>query len=358
MIAMLLAAGRGERMQPLTRSLAKPAIPLLGTSMVAHGLHALAVGGAREAVVNLHHRPEDVVRAIGDGSACGLDRVHFSRETGALMGTGGGLLHAAAWLRGAGTIVIRNGDFLADIDAASALAAHRASGLDATMVLTASVPGYTAVPVSEDGRVIGFGPLRDVRDTEVAGRYTFTGLHFFEDRLLDELPDGPSNLVPALYARLASERRIGVFVHHGFWWEFGTPEHYREGVLRLLSLPDGERAAVLRHDEVRTVASVPIAVGRGARWRDGVVWSEGAAIGARCELGRDARVLASVLLDDVVVGDRAVLDRCVVGPGVHIPRSARFTDALVCTDDRGVEPLAPGVARVDGLLVRPIGADR
>ena len=67
---------------------------------------------------------------------------------------------------------------------------------------------------------------------------------------------------------------------------------------------------------------------------------------------------ASVLLEDVVIGDRAVLDRCVVGPGAHIPRSARFTDALVCADDGGDAPLPPGTARVDGLLVRPIEVDR
>ena len=358
MIAMLLAAGRGERMQPLTRSLAKPAIPLLGSPMVVHGLHALAVGGAREAVVNLYHRPQDVVRAVGDGTRCGLDRVHFSRETTVLMGTAGGIAHAAPWLRGSGTIIVRNGDFLADIDAASALAAHQASRLDATMVMTAATPGYTSVPVSEDGRVLGFGDVPDVPAASIAGRYTFTGLHFLEDHLLDDLPDGPSNLIPALYARLASEGRLGVFVHHGFWWEFGTPEHYREGVMRLLSLPDGERAAILKHDEVRTSSGVPVAAGQGARWRDGVVWGRGAAIGARCDVGRDARVRESVLLDDVVVGDRAVLDRCVVGPGARIPRSARFTDALVCADDGGDAPLPSGIARVDGLLVRPIGVDR
>ena len=64
MIAMLLAAGRGVRMQPLTRTLAKPAIPVLGDPMIVHGLRAIAGGAVHTVVVNLHHRSEDVVRAV------------------------------------------------------------------------------------------------------------------------------------------------------------------------------------------------------------------------------------------------------------------------------------------------------
>jgi len=352
MIAMLLAAGRGERMQPLTRSLAKPAIPLLGEAMVVHGLRALAATGAEEAVVNLHHRPDDVVAALAGASGAGLRRVHYSREIEALLGTGGGLRHAAGLLRGSGTVAVRNGDFLADVDAPSALAAHRASKLPATLVLTAPRPGFTSVPVSADGKVLGFGDGPDVPAERVAARYTFTGLHFLEESLLDRLPEGRSDLVPALYGPLAAEGRLGAFVHHGFWWEFGTPAAFLDGALRLLDLRDDERRAVLRHDPVLRPGGVPVAAGRGARWDDGVRWVGAAAVGAGCRIDRAARIERTVLLPGVQVGSRAVLRDCLVGPGVSIAPGSRFDSAMICRADDG--PAPPGTTRAQDLWIRSI----
>lgn len=350
MIGMLLAAGLGTRMRPLTRSLSKPAMPLLGDPMVVHGLRALATTGVTRAVVNLHHRPEDVRRATADPRSFDLDVVYFSEEA-ELMGTAGALRHAARWLRAADVVAVRNGDFLADIDAAAALACHRASGLPATMVLTAPRPGYTPVPVSDDGRVLGFGD--DAPRDRVAHRLTFTGLHFLDASLLDRLPPGRSDLVPALYADLAREGRLGAFVHHGFWWEFGDPRSYRDGVLRLLGLSPAERDRVLHHDPVSLLGNVPVAVGPGAGWDDGVEWSGAVAVGAGCRIDRRARLADTVLLPGCRVGRRAVLRGCLVGPGATVPDHARFENALLSarTDDG---PPPEGVTVADDLWIRTL----
>ena len=102
MKAMLLAAGKGERMLPLTLSLPKPAIPVLGEALAGHILGRLARCGVTEATVNLHHLPALVRSVVGDGSRFGLERIHYSLEEECILGTGGGIRHAAGFLGEAG----------------------------------------------------------------------------------------------------------------------------------------------------------------------------------------------------------------------------------------------------------------
>src|SRR6478736_1023377 len=133
--AMLLAAGLGTRLRPLTAVRAKPAVPVNGRPLARRILTWLAGHGIRDAVVNLHHRPETVAAVVGDGSDLGL-RVRYSWEQ-PVLGSAGGPRHALPLLTdgAGGPFLIVNADTLSTVDLAALLARHLSSGALVTMAL-------------------------------------------------------------------------------------------------------------------------------------------------------------------------------------------------------------------------------
>ena len=171
MKAMILAAGFGTRLFPLTIDRTKPAIPFLGKPLVGYVAEYVAKFGFDEIVVNLHHQPDSVINALGDGSRFGV-RIEYTLEEPKILGTAGALDNARHLLED-DTFLIVNGKIITDIDIAAALETHKNSGAIATMVLKPNVKRekFTIVETS-DGLVTGFGdyarPLteEEIRDTE------------------------------------------------------------------------------------------------------------------------------------------------------------------------------------------------
>src|SRR6266545_1857519 len=132
--ALLLAAGEGRRLRPLTADRPKPMVPVAGTPMVAYGLAWLRANGVTEAALNTHYKPESLMAFVGDGSAFGLS-VRYSREA-ALLGSSGALVPLRGFLAGEDPFLVVYGDVLTDLRLESVLAAHRRAKADATIVLT------------------------------------------------------------------------------------------------------------------------------------------------------------------------------------------------------------------------------
>src|SRR5256714_10996687 len=155
MRAMILAAGYGTRLWPLTIDRAKPAIPFMGRPLVGYVAEYLARYGFREIVVNLHHRPESVRAALGDGARFGV-RFHYVSEPN-ILGTGGALDNARSLLEG-DTFVVVNGKIATDINLDAALETHRRTRALATLVLreNAARERYSMIEV-RDGLITGFG---------------------------------------------------------------------------------------------------------------------------------------------------------------------------------------------------------
>jgi NDP-sugar pyrophosphorylase family protein len=346
MKAMLLAAGVGERMLPITRVLPKPLIPVLGRPLAPQILSRLATEGIDEAVINLHHLPKRLRDTLGDGAQLGLRALHYSLEEEALLGTGGGLRRAATLLKGAGTIAVRNSDFLADIPLASALVSHVRSGCPATIVLAPHRAGYTPVTVDERMRVVGFGGK--------GGRHLFTGYHLIEESVLDLIPRGrPSDIVRDVYFGLAEERQLNAHIHEGLWWEFGDPRSYLEGSLHLIALSAERRLRLGDFDVVRTAGRALAAIGPGADLSGGGIEFDGMlAIGMGVLVGEGAKLEDTVVMPEAWVGPESTLLRCIVGPGTEIPAGFQAADALLATDTETGTELAPGIERIAGVLVR------
>jgi len=354
MKAMLLAAGLGERLSPLTLRVPKPLLPVLGRPLAPLVLSGLAREGVREAVINVHHLPDVLTATLADGRDLGLLALHYSRETDLLLGTGGGIERASRWLGGSGTILVRNSDFLADIPLDRVLAAHRASGCPATLVLTRHRTGYTPVEVDAGGRVRSFRVGEGSRSDADTGRHLFTGFQLIEESILDVLPKAvPSDIVRGVYFGLAAEGRLNAYLHDGYWWEFGTPDQFLHGSLGLVAMPTEARLKLGAFDPVRRVGRASAAVGAGARLNgNGGALRGRLVVGLGSSIGEGAALEDTVVMHESWVGPRAKLTRCIVGPGTEIPAGFEADAAILASDTEPARPLPDHTRRVAGILVR------
>jgi NDP-sugar pyrophosphorylase family protein len=292
---MVLAAGLGLRMRPLTHIKAKPVLPVLNRPLIHWTLDLLAHHGVTEAVINLHHLPRTVVQAVGNGRGFGL-RVSWSQER-RILGTGGGPRRVRDFF-GDQPFFLVNGDVVFDFDLTDLLSRHRASGARATLALVANPDPkrYSSIVTGAGGWVRSLAGLpRPARGHPSL----FTGVHVLEAGLLDRLPEGPSDIVRDLYARLVDEGEdvLGVRMR-GAWYDLGGPSLYLRSQLTMLS--SGFRGlgrsplihpAARVHPRARVTRSVvgpKAVVDEGAEVTGSVLWD-------RVRVGEGARVRGSVL---------------------------------------------------------------
>ncbi len=155
MKAMILAAGFGTRLWPLTEDRTKPAIPFLNRPLISYSVEYLASFGIREIIVNLHHQPDSVRLALGDGSALGV-RIHYSLED-EILGTSGAMDRVRDMLMDE-DFVVMNGKIVTDIDLGAAIRRHREQEAIATLVLreNSARERFSIVEVGERGRIESF----------------------------------------------------------------------------------------------------------------------------------------------------------------------------------------------------------
>ncbi len=308
--ALVLAAGRGERLRPLTDRIPKPLLPVAGEPIAGTSLRRLAAVGCEAAALNLHHLPEQIRTHFGDSYA-GLPLV-YSRED-ELQGTLGALFPLRTFLAQADVVLLVNGDSLCRWPLAALVRRHRRSGADATLLLHAELDPERfggGVGVDADGFVGSFRRAR-AGNGEVARR-VFAGVHALSPALLARVPDGPGDIIAGLYEPLLAEGgRIAALETGRRWHDLGTPRRYLDGVLDAIAGPFGRRAVApgaLIDPGARvhgTVVETGAVVERGASVDDSVLLP-GASVAAgarlrRVVLGHRASVPADTVLEDVLV---------------------------------------------------------
>jgi NDP-sugar pyrophosphorylase family protein len=305
MKAMILAAGFGTRLFPLTIDRTKPAIPFLGKPLVGYVAEYVSAFGFDDVVVNLHHQPDSVINALGSGERFGV-RIHYTREEPDILGTAGALDNARDLLQD-DTFLIVNGKIITDIDIAAALRTHRQTGALATMVLKPNTKRekFTIVK-TRDGFVTGFGSSatpateKEIRDTEheMFTPLMFTGIHILEPRVFDYIPRGIySDIVPTFYdPALANGEKIAAHVTDANWYELSTIPRYLD-----ISL------AMMQNTDV--------------------------CVGKNCTIAASASVRDSVLWDAVTVSDGASLYRTILADGVIIGSEEHFENAAIVRAD-------------------------
>lgn len=291
---MILAAGRGTRLGPLTETLPKPLLPVANTPVMAHGIAALRRLGITEIGVNVCYRGEQIIEAFGDGSAYGV-RLHWLLEHEA-CGTAGGMKQMQRLLAGDRIIVIA-GDAMLDLDLAPVLETHIARGAFATLAtLPVADPSlYGVVVAGPDGRIQRFQE-KPAPGTEIS-RQANTGIYIFEPDIFDLIAPGvfvdfAMNVFPAILDRGLPFYAVPVA---GYWTDIGNPGDYLSANLDFL--------------------------------------------GGRVRIdGAGARIGDSFIADDVPGGVRVM--RCVIGSGVTLPAGTVLTDCVVWPGTTLAEPMA------------------
>lgn len=215
MRAMILAAGRGERLRPLTDAIPKAMVPAGGKPLIVWHLERLAAAGVREAVINVSHLAERIVEGVGEGSRFGL-RIAYSREREPLE-TAGGIAHARALL-GEAAFLLVNADIYCEIDFSRLQAMSLGKRL-AHLVLVPNPPHRDAGDFSLDEGSVG---------NAAGARYTYAGIAVMSPELVAGVkPQEKAPLAPLL--RAAAERRlISGELHRGIWQDVGTPARLAE----------------------------------------------------------------------------------------------------------------------------------
>ncbi len=352
MKAMILAAGFGTRLFPLTIDRTKPAIPFLGKPLVGYVAEYIARYGFKDIIVNLHHQPESVKHALGDGSDYGV-KIQYTLEEPKILGTAGALDNARHLLEDE-TFLIVNGKIITDIDIAAALETHRKTGALATMVLKENPmrERFTVVEI-KDNFVTAFGvtdidiaaalethrktgalatmvlkenPMRErftvveIKDNFVTGfgdfpenserneiqnpkskiqnPLMFTGIHILEPRVFDYIPRGVySDIVPTFYnPAIRKGEKIAAHITNGNWFELSTIPRYLDISLAMMN-------------------------------------GKSVCKGENCSISANAQISNSVIWDDVVIESGARLNRTIIADGVTVKADETFENAAIIRAD-------------------------
>lgn len=209
--AMLLSAGFGTRLRPLTYVIPKPLLKVKGRPIIEYNLKLLKNAGIKNVVINLHHLGDLIEEYLGSGKRYGL-KIIYTREK-KILGTGGGIKNAEKYLKN-GLFVVINSDVLADIDLKKVIEHHFEMGGFATIVVRKLKKGetYAKLNIAKDGQLIGFGK----------GEFMFTGIQVFNPVIFRFLKK-PSCLIKSGYKQLLRHKLpVYVYEQKGYWNDIGT----------------------------------------------------------------------------------------------------------------------------------------
>jgi mannose-1-phosphate guanylyltransferase len=321
MRAMVMAAGLGTRLRPLTYEVPKPMVPVVNRPVMEHILELLQRQGFTEVIANLHWFPETIRERFADGSSLGVDLTYSYEEK--LLGTAGGVRNVAQFF-GSDPFLVMAGDALTDIDLSALRAAHESHEGIATLAVrrVANVSEFGVVIAGADGRVQGFQEKPD--PAEALSDLANCMIYVLEPEIFDYFPDKQAvdfalDVFPAL---LENDVPFHVHTIDGYWNDVGSLPEYLQGNLDALEEivrveaggtfldPIGEEAAV---ETGEPGISGPVLVGEGLELDSEARLDGPLVIGDRCAIGAGARVKHSVLLPGSQVPDGAIVAGAIYG---------------------------------------------
>lgn len=300
--ALLLTAGLGTRLRPLTTVRAKPALPVAGTPMACRIVDWLARSGVTDVTLNLHYLPETIAAVVGDGTALGV-RARYSWEHPQVLGSAGGPRQALD-IVGADRFFIVNGDTITDAALGPLADAHTASG---ALVTLAAIPNtrpehYSGLRLAADGAVVGIEPKGSTRPS-----FHFIGVQVAEAKAFAMLPKGTAaNSIGGLYDALIDAKPGSVRAHvcDAQFFDIGTVDDYWQTSWQFAG------------------TATPSNIGTA-------------------DVASDATVTGSILWDCVTIGAGARIDRCIVTDDVVVAPNSVYTDAILLRGSDGQTLSAP-----------------
>ena len=322
MKAMILAAGLGTRLRPLTEEISKPMVPIANRPVMEHIVDLLSRHGFRDIYVNLHYHPDVITRHFGAGERWGVSITYSYEEE--LLGTAGGAKKLEGEL-GGDTFLVISGDALTDLDLTALVAFHRDHGGIATLVVTPveDPSKYGVVITAEEGRITGFQekPSREQALSHLAN----SGIYVFEPEVLGMIPEGSFyDFGSQLFPRFLEE---GVefygYRHDDYWNDVGSFEEYKAGNFDALTGKVKVRIPGVRIGE-------DVWIGEETVIEEEVVMVGPICIGAHCQVRRGARLFGPLVIGDrTVIDEGAVLYRGIKWGDGYVGRDAHLMDTIV-----------------------------
>jgi mannose-1-phosphate guanylyltransferase len=372
MKAMILAAGKGTRVRPITHTIPKPMIPILQKPVMEFLLELLREHGFTEVMVNVSHLAEEIENYFRDGQRFGVEiaysfegRIEDGELIGDALGSAGGLKKIQNFQRFFDdTFVVLCGDALIDLDLSEALRRHREKGALASLI-TKRVPmdqvsSYGVVVTDEDGRVRSFQEKPEV--AEAASNMINTGIYIFQPEVLDYVPSGvPFDIGSDLFPKLVESGAPFYALPMEFEWvDIGkVPDYWQairsvlQGHVRQVQIPGKEvRPGVYTGLNVaanwdRIKVQGPVYVGGMTKIEDGATIIGPAMIGPSCHICENATIDNSIIFDYSRIGagvrlvEKLVFGRyCVDRNGDHFDLQEAALDWLI-TDARRQDVVEP-----------------
>ena len=338
MKAMILAAGVGSRLDPLTRNIPKPMVPIVNRPVMEHIVELLAKHGFNDIMVNLHYLADQIETYFGDGSKWGVN-IHYSKEE-RLWGDAGSVKRCEDFFDD--TFVVVGGDDLADLDLTRIVRIHKEKKALATIALSLvdDPSEYGIALLNERGRITRF--LEKPRGEVIFSNMANTGVYIFEPQVLELIPKGVpygfgNNVFPML---LEQKARFYGYLSSSYWRDVGNLKQYQQTHFDVL---DGRVTIKIPHEQVRKYVWIgegaeihptaeigyPVVIGRNCKIMKGAKLLEYSILGDDCVLEEGTTVKQSILWHGAVVMRDTMLERCVVGNDCRVKSNAAVFDGVI-----------------------------
>ncbi len=324
MKAMIMAAGVGSRLMPLTMHIPKPMVPVGNRPLMEQIVHLLGKHGCTQVIANLHYHSRVINEYFKDGTKYGMSISYSPEEE--LMGTAGGVKKCDWFLND--TFVVISGDALTDIDITSLLYAHRRNGALATIALKQvnEVENFGIVITDENNKIKSF--QEKPKPEEALNNMANTGIYIFETEIFKYIParqfyDFGKQVFPHLVKIGAPFYGVSI---DDYWCDVGNIAAYRQahGDLlagRVRAIPSGR--LIYSSDHAQVLAGKQVIIGDKVKFQGTVV------IGDGCMIGAGAVLTNSIIWNDSRIGDRSVINEAVIGSGCQLGSSARLETGSV-----------------------------
>jgi len=333
MKAMILAAGFGKRLQPLTLKRAKAAIPVMNVPLIVHTLLFLKRNGINDAVINLHYMPDSIKELVGDGSRFDM-HIAYSYET-QIMGTAGGLKKAQEFLRNS-TFVMINSDTLIEFNLQDAIRYHKKNNAVATMVLTDfnEKNDYGPVEVDDKNRIKNILGKISCQSKPLEKKI-FVGVHIFEADIFSFIPSDKFYEINAqVYPELIQkEKKVFGYPLKGYWNDVGTLRRYLEVHKEIF-----ENKSILSW---KFGNNEKFTTGENCQISDEKITLNYAVFGENCRVGKNSVLTEIVALKNVKIGRDVKISRSILDEGVIIDDGMVIGDSAVYMDSQGRRNIVP-----------------
>jgi mannose-1-phosphate guanylyltransferase/phosphomannomutase len=341
---MILAAGLGSRLRPLTTYLPKPLVPILNRPLLWHLITQIRRAGIHEIAVNLHYRGAQIRAWLGCGERLGVE-VTYSEEA-ELLGSAGGVRRVRDFFGNEPALIV-HGDILFDVDLSAVIQYHHSRAAQATLVLHPAHHRYSygKIRVNAQGQIAQFvdqcapwisGPLVDT---------VFTGVQILDPAVLDAIPTAcAAALTTDVYPGLLTKAsRFYGYLMPGYWSDIGTPRRYWEtnmdavsgrvgAAVRIPPDEDDWQARLSRHRITSSSVHPPMAIQSGLGWRNHPRLGPEVVVGEACELAEDVYIARSVLWPRVRVGRGVRIEGSIVTNDVAIPDGSHLVGKIVSAE--------------------------